>query len=88
MGLLWACFFHHHGFSDITISEGNMHRRDRALKTGLGFQIIHPKDLHDLYKAAIKDGNESWGFDVIIDCAGRCVFVAPVYANKRIAAAL
>ena len=70
VGLLWVSLFHYHGFRDVTISEIAEHRKEMAARLNLGFEALHPKDLAERYDAAMKAGDETWGFDVIVDCTG------------------
>jgi len=70
IGILWASLFHYHGYRDVTISEISEHRKEMAGRLDLGFPSVHPKELGDQYEEAQKNGDEIWGFDVIVDCTG------------------
>ena len=68
IGLLWASLFHFHGFRDVTISEISEHRKEMASRMNLGYECVHPKELSR--RAAEAEKDETYGFDVIIDCTG------------------
>ena len=70
VGLLWVSLFHYQRFRDVSISEVAEHRKEMAARLNLGFEALHPKDLAERYDAAMKAGDETWGFDVIVDCTG------------------
>ena len=45
-------------------------RRNAACNLGLGLKVVHPDHLFSQYNEAKRDGNEDWGYDVIVDCTG------------------
>jgi len=70
VGLLWASLFHYHGFRDVTISEISEHRKEMAARLSLGFSAVHPNTLQEQSEKAKAENDETWGFDVIVDCTG------------------
>lgn len=74
VGLLWASLFHFHGYRDVTISEIAEHRKEMAARLNLGYPSVHPKTLSEEYEKACENKDETWGFDVIIDCTGRYTY--------------
>jgi len=60
--LLWASLFHFHGYRDVTISEVADHRKEMAARLNLGYP----------YKKAEAEDDVTWGFDVVVDCSGKC----------------
>lgn len=71
IGILWASLFHYHGYRDVTISEISEHRKEMAGRLNLGFPSIHPAILSAQYEESVKKGDETWGFDAIVDCTGK-----------------
>ena len=45
-------------------------RRAVACNLGLGLKVVHPDHLFNQYQEAKRDGNDDWGFDIIVDCTG------------------
>ena len=70
IGLLWASIFHFRGFRDFVVTELSERRRNAACSMGLGLKVLHPDSLFTQYQEAKRNGNEDWGFDVIVDCTG------------------
>ena len=70
IGLLWLSLFHFKGFRDFVITELSERRRNVACALGLGVKAVHPEHLVNQYREAKREGNEDWGFDVIVDCTG------------------
>ncbi|XP_065072385.1 uncharacterized protein LOC135696797 [Rhopilema esculentum] len=70
IGLLWASIFHFRGFRDFVVMELSEKRRAVACNLGLGLKVVHPDHLFNQYQEAKRDGNDDWGFDVIVDCTG------------------
>ncbi len=70
IGLLWASLFHFHGYRDVTLSEPTEHRRQMCTRMNLQYSCVHPNDLAKEYESAQQNGDETYGFDVIIDCTG------------------
>ncbi len=52
------------------MTELSERRRNAACNLGLGLKVVHPDSLLNQYNEAKRNGNEDWGFDVIIDCTG------------------
>ena len=73
-GLLWASMFHYHGYRDVTISERSENRKKMAATLDLGFSVKHPNDLNEQWEKAMEEKDETWGFDVIIDCTGKLLY--------------
>ena len=74
-GLLWASLFHYRGFRDVTLSEISEHRIKRAAKLDLGYPSVHPNSLKSDYEDALKNGDETWGYDVVVDCTGIYIYI-------------
>jgi len=70
--LLWASLFHFHGYRDVTISEVADHRKEMAARLNLGYPALHPRELAESYKKAEAEDDVTWGFDVVVDCSGKC----------------
>ena len=70
IGLLWACLLHFHGYRKVTISEISERRRSLACGLDIGYQVVHPKVLVNNSRGAKLSGDNSWGFDAVIDCTG------------------
>ena len=73
-GLLWASMFHYHGYRDVTISEVSENRKAMAATLDLGFSVKHPNDVNEQCEKAVEEKDETWGFDVIIDCTGKLLY--------------
>ena len=63
IGLLWTCFLHYKGYRNLSLSELNKQRKEIASRMGLS--VFTPNELKER-----KDLDESFGFDLIIDCSG------------------
>ena len=70
IGLQWACVFHFHGYRDVTITETTEARREMASKLHIGYRCVKPKVIRAEAEKAAMDGDETFGFDLIIDCTG------------------
>lgn len=70
IGLLWTCLLHFHGYRKVTISEVSERRRSLASGLDTGYQVLHPEVLVNNAKEAKLSGNDSWGFNAVIDCTG------------------
>ena len=70
IGLLWASVFHLRGFRDFVVTELSEKRRNAVCNLGIGVKVVHPDQLHNQYLEAARNGNDDWGFDVIVDCTG------------------
>jgi len=70
IGLLWSCLLHHHGCRDIAVSELSEKRRTVLADLQLGLQVHHPDFLDGKCREALRQSDEEWGYDVIIDCTG------------------
>eukprot|EP00794_Sanderia_malayensis_P012179 gene12179-13436_t len=70
IGLLWASLFHFHGYRDVTISEPTDHRKQMASRMNLDYKCLHPDELAKEYENAKAVGDETYGFDLIVDCTG------------------
>ena len=74
VGLLWASLFHFHGYRDVTITEVVEHRKLMASRLDLGFPAVKPGEVNREMMAAQDRGDETWGFDLIVDCTGEWVY--------------
>jgi len=54
----------------VTITEISEHRKEMASRLNLDFPAVHPREITKEMKEAEEAGNESWGFDLIVDCTG------------------
>ncbi|XP_065062957.1 uncharacterized protein LOC135689600 [Rhopilema esculentum] len=70
IGLQWASLFHFHGYRDVTITETAEARREMAANMHIGYRCVKPKVVRAEADLAEKNCDETWGFDVIIDCTG------------------
>jgi len=70
IGLLWASVFHLRGFRDFVVTELSEKRRNAVCNLGIGVKVVHPDQLHNQYLEAERNGNDDWGFDIIVDCTG------------------
>ena len=70
IGLLWASVFHYHGYREVTISEPNPHRKEMAARLGLGYKVYRPREITAMAEKARECDDETWGFDLIVDCTG------------------
>ena len=70
IGLFWASLFHYHGYRDVTITETSKVRRDNAGKLHMGYACVHPKVVREEVERASESKDETWGFDIIVDCTG------------------
>ena len=62
--------FHFHGYREVTLSEPSPHRKEMASRLDLGYKVLHPKEIAASADEAQKQGDETWGYDVIVDCTG------------------
>ena len=69
-GLLWVSVFHLRGFRDLAVAELSEKRRSAACNLGIGANVFHPDQLHNEYLEAVKNDNDEWGFDIIVECTG------------------
>ena len=69
-GLLFMCLMHFRGYREVIVAELMKGRQRIAQKLNFGFQVIHPEMLVSEARNARTDGDEDWGFDIIIDCTG------------------
>lgn len=67
---MWASMFHYHGFRDVTITEPNENRRAMAAKLHIGYRCIKPREMKNEESKALAEKDETWGFDLVIDCTG------------------
>ncbi|XP_001639828.2 D-arabinitol dehydrogenase 1 [Nematostella vectensis] len=74
-GLLWMCILHFHGYRRVTVIEFSEQWRMLAMGLNLGFKILHPDTVHTDLVEATQSQNNTWGFDVIIECTGLSVLV-------------
>ena len=79
VGLLWASLFHFHGYRDVIISEVVEHRKLMASRLDLGFPAVKPSEINKEMKEAQEAGDETWGFDLIVDCTG--LYYLLLYSN-------
>eukprot|EP00794_Sanderia_malayensis_P012180 gene12180-13437_t len=70
IGLLWASMFHYHGYREVTITEPTEARREMAAKLHMGYRCIRPREMKEEAVVAIANQDETWGFDVVVDCTG------------------
>ncbi|XP_068701983.1 uncharacterized protein [Montipora capricornis] len=70
MGLLFMCLLHFRGYREVIVSELLKGRQRIAQKLDFGFQVVHPEVLVSEGRNAVNDGDEAWGFDIVIDCTG------------------
>jgi len=70
IGLLWSSLLHFKGFRNIVVSEISEKRRNMAGSLNLGLKIALPDYLVGQEREAVRNGDDDWGFDVIIDCTG------------------
>ena len=70
IGLLWSSLLHFKGFRAFTLSEIAVKRKEMAQSLNLALKVVHPDYLINQYREAQRNGDENWGFDVIIDCTG------------------
>ena len=70
ISLLWSTLLHFKGFRNIVISEISEKRRNMATSLNLGFKVALPDYLVNQQREAIRNGDDDWGFDVIVDCTG------------------
>ena len=70
IGLLWSSLLHFHGCRDINLSEISEKRRAIVSNLQLAIKAHHPDSLLDKHREAVRENNEDWGFDIIIDCTG------------------
>lgn len=70
IGLLWASLLHFRGCRNITVTEIAERRKNIIDNLQLGIKVSHPDDMLESYREAVRNEDEAWGFDVIIDCTG------------------
>ena len=70
IGLLWASLFHFHGYRDVTITETAEARRIVAANMHMNYKCVKPKVVRAEAEKAAEAKDETWGFDLIIDCTG------------------
>jgi len=70
IGLLWSTLLHFKGFRNIVVSEISEKRRNMVSALNLGFTVALPDYLVSQQRESIRNGDDDWGFDVIIDCTG------------------
>jgi len=70
IGLLWASLFHFHGYREVVITEISEHRKAMASRMNLGYQCMHPNEISKEAQEAEANNDETYGFDVIVDCTG------------------
>ena len=70
IGMLWSSLLHFKGYRDIVVSEVSERQRVKLLELNLGFKVVHPDGLDNIYRESVKNSSSQWGFDVIIDCTG------------------
>lgn len=70
MGLLFMCLLHFRGYREVVVTELLKGRQKIAQRLDFGFQVVHPEILVSESRNAKLDGDEDWGFDIVIDCSG------------------
>lgn len=70
IGLLWTSLLHFNGCRDISVSELSEERRSVVSNLQLCADVYHPDVLEEKGREAVRENNEDWGFDIIVDCTG------------------
>ena len=70
IGLLILSLLHFRGYREIVATEIMKGRQKIAQKLDFGVQVVHPDILVSEFRNAKNDGDEDWGFDVVINCTG------------------
>ena len=70
IGLLFMCLLHFRGYREVVVSELLKGRQKLAQKLDFGYQVVNPEILIAEARNAKNEGDEDWGFDIIIDCTG------------------
>ena len=66
--------FHYHGYRDVTITEVCEQRREMAKHLDLGYKVVHPNVVNAEQEKAVELKDETWGYDLIVDCTGMISF--------------
>ena len=70
VGLLFMCLLHFRGYREVVVTELLKGRQRIAQKLNFGFQVVHPEILVSEARNAKNEGDDDWGFDIVIDCSG------------------